>query len=581
MANTFKNIKKKLRRKRLLAEKRHLEKAQAGAGGNEAARRKIKAALRRKKAVLKPVAAILIAVFVVLAGFLFLEKRTYRNYKVQVTSEQEDTVSTQYTYLSGKILRYSSDEVSLVNNKLETVWSQTYDMQNPVADVCGDCAVIADKDGTSMVFLDKNGITGTVSTSYSIVKAKVSKTGMAAAILDGGDHTWINFYNLDGSLVAENQTNIQDPGYPMDVALADNGVVMMVAYQFVDSSETTSYIAFYNFGEVGQNEDDRIDIRISGNGFLYNMVRIIVGSLVKVGCGFWKPEQIKEALEARDRSKAGPKAPAEGLTLISIEEETLPAVIREENEHWSYRVNQGEIESFGKAYIQIYECDECDFERLLLRLVKQASRNGAKQIHVRDNTGHLKIGYQAEYFSFDTSYNQWKLAKTTKVDSKTNGVAIQAVSLDTSDSELVEEYCNLENECFKQVPGGVKRTSKQLLLDIAEGERCFSLCKGDAQVGFFSAKKIKNEETGEEFFELESLGVSEAFRNQGIGKEGLLMFEQLAAENGYEKLSMICADSNPAIYLYERLGYQKEKMLSTWYTTRDKKRDLYEQENKQ
>ena len=133
MANTFKNIKKKLRRKRLLAEKRHLEKAQAGAGGNEAARRKIKAALRRKKAVLKPVAVILIAVFVVLAGFLFLEKRTYRNYKVQVTSEQEDTVSTQYTYLSGKILRYSSDEVSLVNNKLETVWSQTYDMQNPVA----------------------------------------------------------------------------------------------------------------------------------------------------------------------------------------------------------------------------------------------------------------------------------------------------------------------------------------------------------------------------------------------------------------------------------------------------------------
>ena len=254
---------------------------------------------------------------------------------------------------------------------------------------------------------------------------------------------------------------------------------------------------------IKKNEDDRIDIRISGNGFLYNMVRIIVGSLVKVGCGFWKPEQIKEALEARDRSKAGPKAPAEGLTLISIEEETLPAVIREENEHWSYRVNQGEIESFGKAYIQIYACDECDFERLLLRLVKQASRNGAAQIHVRDNTGHLKIGYQAEYFSFDTSYNQWKLAKTTEVDSKTNGVAIQAVSLDTSDSELVEEYCNLENECFKQVPGGVKRTSKQLLLDIAEGERCFSLCKGDAQVGFFSAKKIKNEETGEEFFDVQ------------------------------------------------------------------------------
>ena len=72
------------------------------------------------------------------------------------------------------------------------------------------------------------------------------------------DHTWINFYDQDGSLVAENQTNIQDPGYPMDVTLADNGVVMMVAYQYVDNGETTSYVAFYNFVEVGQSEDDRI-----------------------------------------------------------------------------------------------------------------------------------------------------------------------------------------------------------------------------------------------------------------------------------------------------------------------------------
>lgn len=359
---------------------------------------------------------------------------------------------------------------------------------------------------------------------------------------------------------------------------------------------------------INKNDEDRIDIRISGNGFLYNMVRIIVGSLVKVGCGFWEPEQIKEALEARDRSKAGPKAPAQGLTLLSIEEEDYPAVIREENSHWSYRLNQGEIESFGQAYIQIYDCDECDFDRLLLRLVKQASRNGAKCIHVRDNTGHLKLGYEAEYFAFDTSYNQWKLVKTKKVDldtagnnlnskfesdsktnvevnvevnskinPETNRPAIQAVSLDINDSKLVEDYCNLENECFKQVPGGVKRTPKQLLLDIAEGEQCFSFYNGDAQVGFFSAKKIKNEETGEEIFELESLGVNEEFRNQGIGQSGLWLFEQLAAEAGFEKMSMVCADSNPAIHLYERFGYQKEKLLSTWYTTRDKKRDLYEQ----
>ena len=68
------------------------------------------------------------------------------------------------------------------------------------------------------------------------------------------------------------------------------------------------------------NKDgDMITIRINGNGFLYNMVRIIVGTLIKVGTGFYPPEHVKEILEAKDRQVAGPKAEACGLTLIEIE----------------------------------------------------------------------------------------------------------------------------------------------------------------------------------------------------------------------------------------------------------------------
>lgn len=65
-------------------------------------------------------------------------------------------------------------------------------------------------------------------------------------------------------------------------------------------------------------EDDIIKIRISGNGFLYNMVRIIVGTIIKVGLKVYPPEYVKEILEACDRNVAGPKAPAKGLTLIGI-----------------------------------------------------------------------------------------------------------------------------------------------------------------------------------------------------------------------------------------------------------------------
>lgn len=65
--------------------------------------------------------------------------------------------------------------------------------------------------------------------------------------------------------------------------------------------------------------DDMISIKVTGSGFLYNMVRIIAGTLIEVGKGNISPEQIPEILEARDRAKAGPTAPACGLTLYKYE----------------------------------------------------------------------------------------------------------------------------------------------------------------------------------------------------------------------------------------------------------------------
>ena len=59
-----------------------------------------------------------------------------------------------------------------------------------------------------------------------------------------------------------------------------------------------------------------IVIRVSGTGFLYNMVRIIAGTLMEAGRGALAPEQVKVILNACDRSKAGPTAPPEGLTLV-------------------------------------------------------------------------------------------------------------------------------------------------------------------------------------------------------------------------------------------------------------------------
>lgn len=217
----------------------------------------------------------IVAAVVLVALILFVWKRTYHSYKVVLASEQEDVISTNYISMGSKIFRYSPTEASLIDRRMRTSWTVPYSMSNPVADVHGNCAVVADIDGTSFVIFDKNGKTGEVTTSYNIIKARVSANGLAAVILDGGDDTWINFYASDGSLIAENQTKVDDPGFPLDMAVSDDGSILMVAYQFVDGSDTTSYVAFYNFSEVGQNEDDRIVSGYTYEGIVIPQVQFL------------------------------------------------------------------------------------------------------------------------------------------------------------------------------------------------------------------------------------------------------------------------------------------------------------------
>ncbi len=70
--------------------------------------------------------------------------------------------------------------------------------------------------------------------------------------------------------------------------------------------------------QLQQSPERLLTIRVRGNGFLYNMVRIIAGTLVEVGRGHIRPEEVEGIIAACDRAKAGPTAPARGLRLIEI-----------------------------------------------------------------------------------------------------------------------------------------------------------------------------------------------------------------------------------------------------------------------
>lgn len=147
------------------------------------------------------------------------------------------------------------------------------------------------------------------------------------------------------------------------------------------AEETVRTIYSLDIGTDG----DLITIRISGSGFLYNMVRIIAGTLMKVGMGVYPPEHVAEIIAARDRQKAGQTAPARGLTLVSLEYETeLPPWHIGENQDYRYHVLQSHIKENQIAYLMVERCVDGEWDGLLRRTIHHAMQNGAKIVYLID-----------------------------------------------------------------------------------------------------------------------------------------------------------------------------------------------------
>lgn len=113
--------------------------------------------------------------------------------------------------------------------------------------------------------------------------------------------------------------------YDLDVEAMDKAAKYLVGeHDFTSFASVKSQVNSFvrTLYDVSVSRDgDVITIRCEGNGFLYNMVRIIAGTLIQVGCHKIEPENVKEILEAKDREAAGPTAPAEGLIMISWTED--------------------------------------------------------------------------------------------------------------------------------------------------------------------------------------------------------------------------------------------------------------------
>lgn len=203
--------------------------------------------------------ALLAFVVLVAGGFILYNRMyTYTDYVIMDSYENEVASGSKYEAVGKNIYRYNSDGVSCVSRKNELKWSITYNMQGPIADVCGDTMAIAEQQGNQVYVVNKDGLVGNFETLLPILKIRVSKQGVVAVVLQEEDVTWVSLYSSDGTSIANDKTTVAESGYPLDIDLSPDGQKLAVSYLGIQEGIINSRIVFYHFGAAGQSETNHI-----------------------------------------------------------------------------------------------------------------------------------------------------------------------------------------------------------------------------------------------------------------------------------------------------------------------------------
>lgn len=215
---------------------------------------------------------ILVLILLVAIGaalYIQWENKVYTESLVVASVETSITQDAKLMPFAGYLLSYSKDGAGCMDTKGNAVWNQTFEMQNPMVDICQNVVAIGDYNGRTIYIMNTGGPVGNITTNRPIRNFCVAANGVVAVVLDDTDVTLIYLYDSQGNELVHFRTTMKESGYPVSVSISPSGELVCVSYLFVDSGQMKSSVAFYNFGAVGQNSTDNY---VSGYDYLDTIV---------------------------------------------------------------------------------------------------------------------------------------------------------------------------------------------------------------------------------------------------------------------------------------------------------------------
>lgn len=200
--------------------------------------------------------ALLIMALALIGGLLVLRYISYEHINIVEVYENESTSNGHYEEYVNGVIEYSKDGIAYLKQDGSEIWNHPCQMGSPFAVICQEAVAIADKGGTNILVFQKEGLKGEIKTTRPIEKATVSAQGIVAALLKDDEVPQIICYDAKGNVLVELKATFLGTGYPVDIALSQDGTELIVSYLGIKGTGTESRVVYYNFGEAGANADE-------------------------------------------------------------------------------------------------------------------------------------------------------------------------------------------------------------------------------------------------------------------------------------------------------------------------------------
>ena len=188
---------------------------------------------------------------VLVAWNIYHGRKSYRAYAVLNQQDVSQGSLVGYEPFKRGFLKYSKDGVSYIGEKNETYWSSSFEMKDPVIDVNGAYAVIADRTGNTLqIFDEKHGKIGECRTERSLDSASISAGGIVATLEEDSVASYIQFYNPDGTVLDITvKALLEGDGFFTALYLSDDGSQVIVGVAYLEGGVLHGKVAAYDFSE--------------------------------------------------------------------------------------------------------------------------------------------------------------------------------------------------------------------------------------------------------------------------------------------------------------------------------------------